>query len=311
MRRQRVTAVGLLQAVAIVTVLFSVVTSFDFLHRYVELFSHFRLQYLAVSLLLLITFAILRQPAYAGLLIAVTLFNASYTLPWYLDGALAASNNTLKILHANVLSTNDHYDRLLELVKAEDADIVLLQEVTPQWQAAMRPLLEKYPYNLVEARDGNFGIAMFSRVAFDAVTHVDSPPLQFPSIVARLTIGGTALTLISTHPMMPLGESNYAARNEQLKSVADIVTRANGAVVLAGDLNTAMWGANYRTLLHETKLRNARRGFGILPTWPTFMPIAMIPIDHVLVSSEVGVNEIRTGPGIGSDHLPLIATVAF
>jgi endonuclease/exonuclease/phosphatase (EEP) superfamily protein YafD len=163
----------------------------------------------------------------------------------------------------------------------------------------------------VEERDGNFGIALLSKYPLAATAVVASEPLGLATIVATLDISGRRLQLIGTHPMIPLGPRNYAARNTQLTAVSDLLRRSEGARVLIGDLNTSMWGLNYRTLEARSGLRNVRRGFGVLPTWPTFLPFAMIPIDHVLVSGEVGVLDVRTGPRIGSDHLPLLVTLTL
>jgi endonuclease/exonuclease/phosphatase (EEP) superfamily protein YafD len=126
-----------------------------------------------------------------------------------------------------------------------------------------------------------------------------------------MTVSGELLTLINTHPMIPLTRPNFEARNEQIHSIVALVNQAQGSVILTGDLNTSIWAGSYRALEENTGLRNTQRGFGILPTWPTFMPLAMIPIDHALVSENIGVVETRTGPRIGSDHLPLIVTVVL
>jgi endonuclease/exonuclease/phosphatase (EEP) superfamily protein YafD len=210
-----------------------------------------------------------------------------------------------------VQSTNTDYAGFLALLDNEQPDVVLVQEVSPAWAEELERLGGAWPHQVVEERDGNFGIALLSKYPLTATAIVASEPLGFPTIVATLDISGRRLQLVGTHPMIPLGPRNYAARNTQLTTVGDLLRRSGGARVLIGDLNTSMWDLNYRTLEARTGLRNARRGFGVRPTWPTFLPFAMIPIDHVVVSGEVGVVDVRTGPRIGSDHLPLVVTLTL
>lgn len=78
-----------------------------------------------------------------------------------------------------------------------------------------------------------------------------------------------------------------------------------------GDLNVTMWSSNYSKLIADSGLANSRKGFGILATWPMFFPLLSIPLDHCLVSPGIGINACRSGPDIGSDHLPLIVELAF
>ena len=92
----------LLQTAAIATVFFSTATVFDFAHRNIELFAHFRPQYLAVSVLLLIVFAALRKPVYAMLLLGSSAINASFVVPWYVGGAPISDDPDIRILSANV-----------------------------------------------------------------------------------------------------------------------------------------------------------------------------------------------------------------
>lgn len=302
---------GLLQVAAILTVLFSVLTAIDTRQHYIELFSHFRLQYLVASLLLLLVFAIKRRATYSLLLVVALTINAAYVLPCYSDSAKVTGDTRLKFLYANVRSKNRDHERLIDLINSEQPDFIFLQEISTHWLAALQPLHADYPFSYSAAREDNFGIAMWSRLPLASATHVDSPPLGYPTIVARTLMGDTDLMLISTHPMIPLGRDNFDARNAQLQSVSEIVAHASGEVMLLGDLNASVWDRHFRRFEGSTGLRSARRGNGVLPTWPTFMPVAMIPIDHVLVSSGIGIADIKTGPRIGSDHLPLIITVVL
>jgi endonuclease/exonuclease/phosphatase (EEP) superfamily protein YafD len=308
---RRISFAGLAQAAGVLTIAFSLLTLLTSNHHALQLFSHFRLQYLGAAILLTILFVVLRDRRYAVLLFTTAFINGAHVLPWYFDEPYQAGDNELTLLSVNVLSSSAEYGRLSTMLESERPDIVVLQEISFAWAEELERLKNQYPHSIVEARDGNFGIALLSTFPLASAATVASDPLGFPTIVATVDVGGQALQLVATHPMIPLGRRNFDDRNQQLVSVANLVRRMSGPRVLVGDLNTSLWDVNYKYLEARTGLRNARRGFGILPTWPTFFPPAMIPIDHILVSHEVGVTDVRTGPRIGSDHLPLLATLAL
>lgn len=311
MRRHRLSIAGLLQAAAFLTIAFSLCTLLPSDHYLLQLFTHFRLQYLVVTVLLLVVFAILRDLRYIAALAATALLNAALVVPWYFDRAPVRGSAPLTLLHANVLSTNTEHDAFLDLVAAEQPDLVVLQEVTPQWETVLRTLVADYPQQFVEARNDNFGIALLSRLPIVTASAVDSPPLGHPTIIADLVHSGRQFRIVASHPTIPVSRQLYDARNRQLENLVELVRLAKGPRILVGDLNVTMWDTNYRSLEARSGLRNARRGFGVAPTWPTFFPVAMIPIDHVLVSDDIGVVDVRTGPRIGSDHLPLLVTLAL
>ena len=73
----RVTLKGLFQAAAILVIVLSLATALPIDHHALQLFTHFRLQYLVVSVLLLVVLAAWHEPRYAIALFLVTLFNAN------------------------------------------------------------------------------------------------------------------------------------------------------------------------------------------------------------------------------------------
>ena len=83
--KKAISVAGLFEAAAIVLALSSVGTLFAEWHRTIELFSHFRLQYLGSSLLLLLVFAVMRRRNFSLMLVALVLLNA-----WY-PGTLATT----------------------------------------------------------------------------------------------------------------------------------------------------------------------------------------------------------------------------
>jgi len=305
--------IGMLQAAAAITVVFSIATLANSLHRFLELFSHFRLQYLVVAFVIAAIFAALRHRRWAMLMLAVTVVNTIPVAPWYLDGAdrPVEFDEKIHILFANVKSGNAKTQTMLRLIESENPDLIVLQEITETWATAMTTVKYGYPYHHIIPRHDNFGIAVYSRQPLLSVDVLSSPPLDLPSLLVQQRVGDTTVSYVTTHPIPPLGKSGFDARNEQLADIGVRVAALDGPAVLIGDLNTAVWGHHYKKLIADTGLTNASVGFGIIPTWPRQLPFAMIPIDQCLVTDDFAVLDIRSGPAIGSDHLPLIVTLGL
>lgn len=293
------------------TLFFSVVTAIGIDHHLAELFTHFRLQYFAASSLLIFVFAYLRDRIAIGAMLIVTVLNTWLIAPWYLADRPAGGETPIKLIHVNVHSMNTSYKDVIDFIADEDPDIVFVQEVTPEWAIQLAYLPPEYQTSYVAARADNFGIAVYSKMPFETIRQEVSPPLGYPTIVLTTKIGDSRATFISTHPTIPLDPDLYAARNEHIASIAEVIARTDGKIVFSGDMNASLWDPKLKEFESRTGLLNVRAGSGVLPSWPTFLPIAGIPIDHALVSPGIGVVEVRTGRRVGSDHLPLVVTLTL
>jgi len=79
---------------------------------------------------------------------------------------------------------------------------------------------------------------------------------------------------------------------------------------IVGDLNASPWQPAFRKLT-GAKWRDAADviGQGLRPTWPSWSPLPIAPVDHVLASPGLGVAGADTTNIAGSTHRALIVTL--
>lgn len=240
----------------------------------------------------------------------------------------------LRVLQLNVGFRTKSVDRIAAYLAASDADLVALEEVsTAAWRRLERLLAPRYAYRFAFPLDTAAGMALLSRVPFSEPTieYLADPGL--PSIATEIRLprhypvteirpGEEAgrdvsdvdahriveVGVLITHPFSPTTRYGWSLRNEQLRAVARYRTKLPDRAIVVGDLNVTSWSPVFVELLEETGLRDTRRGFGIQPTWPALgvANLALVPIDHVLVSPHFEVVSRKVGPYVGSDHLPVI-----
>lgn len=277
-------------------------------HRYLELVCHFRMQYMEASLFFLTFLALMRDWRWSVVAAACLILNGAAILPWYIQkpSRSEADGTKIRVLLSNVFTENRNSGALLSVIAAERPDVLVLQEVDDYWMHALEPLTSSFPFSISIPRSDNFGIAVFSRIPF---TQVDERPFgvtEVPSIAFDLKFIDEVISFVATHPLPPVRKEAFAARNAQLSAIAAFARQSPNPVVVIGDLNVTMWSAYYSSLIRDSGLRDCRKGFGVVPTWPTNMPFLRIPLDHCLLSRTIGVSSVRAGKNIGSDHLPLI-----
>jgi endonuclease/exonuclease/phosphatase (EEP) superfamily protein YafD len=284
-----------------------------------DLFSHFQIQYWlgAVFLTILLLLLRTRYPILIGLFCVALL--SAHVLTWYIPSS-GATTPFVKILFANVWEYNSNHAQILTLVRSEAPDFVLFAEASARWKKELDTLKDIYPYSTREKK----GELIYSKSDLKDTEIIDRDlRFQNVSIIRKLKHKGQEFTLIAAHPPSPTLVHNFFDRNKQLDELGNYLEHSTDNLIIAGDFNTSPWSPYYRKFAYRARLVNARQGFGLVPTWappsvrrlPEFLqPFLSVPIDHIFTRSgsiKLRATSFRTGPYIGSDHLPVIAEIGL
>ena len=278
-------------------------------HSYpAELLANFPLQYATVGALAAITFSLLRNRTGAILSVGFTLTQVVLLLPFYLNSTAASprEESEFTIMFANVFVSNGRHEAVRTLFREKRPDILVIAEFTPTWGHELSLVANEFPYTISKPQQDAFGIAVYSRVPLNQ----QSSPLTThrpPSIVTAAQLAGGAVSILATHALPPMNERMFARRNEQLRALARESRAQVGPTILIGDLNTTPWSPYFRQLERDSGLMNARLSHGLNASWPAGLTPWGIPIDHLLVSSQLQVLSFESVKIPGSDHDAVLA----
>lgn len=246
------------------------------------------------------------------LLVALGMTVGPVAWGWRLARPPSGASNSpwITVTTLNVLSRNDQSDRVLGHLESIDPDVFAILELTSTWHDRIQDrFATSHPYHRVQPSDhGNFGIGLYSRIAFQDAKVIDLGGVV-PSI--DVVLESPRVRILATHPVPPMSSENFDLRNRQLDQIARHLQTSPtpGAVVLMGDLNLTPWSPIFRDFVDASRLRPVRDGAGIRPTWyggPPYLPFGLV-LDHILVSDGVEPIEFAIGDDVGSDHRSVTA----
>jgi endonuclease/exonuclease/phosphatase (EEP) superfamily protein YafD len=296
----------LLYAVFILGLLLFAATFLSKYFWFFDLISHFRMQALAAFTITLLLFIFLKEKKIILVNALLVLFILVSILPYYIPNKQHHSTKkTTKFFYSNVLTSNQNFSGLIELIKKEKPDIVGLIEVNDDWESHMHCDLDEYKYKVSLPHDDNFGVLLLSKNEILKSEIKYFCDYELPSICASIKINSDTITFILTHTIPPTSSYDFAQRNLQLENISKYVNSASN-IIVAGDFNCSSFSQNFNRILENTDLRDSRIGFGLQPTWPTWAPVFYITLDHILISKKIHVAGRKTLDDFGSDHVPVM-----
>lgn len=272
-----------------------------------DLFAHFRIQYAVVLALACVTLLLLRRPRVAAVAltgaIATTASVIAYT-GWHLQPAQAASRD-FRFVTFNVFYRNRNLAGIANYLRRIDADVVALQELEAPQALQLAALLPSYPHVSAQAQS-RYGAIIFSRWPITTDETIELVPGGARVEKTVIDWRGRPVTLIGAHLHWPIYPRTAHLRNAELHELAQLARSIDGPLLVGGDFNITPWSPNFRDAVAESGLQDCAHGQGLVTTWPTFFAPASIRIDHCLASEDWRVVAMRTGPGLGSDHYPVV-----
>lgn len=238
----------------------------------------------------------------AAINLALVLGVGGFALPQ----AAPADARSVRVVSANVHGSMAALEQLAQLAQAYGADAVSAYEVPddltledvarlfPGLPDRALPSIGRHELKLI-AR------SMLAAREAGAITYTPFPSSH--GVIMRAHISD--VQLITTHPPSPGDPGLKMDRDTQLGQLADGLDESRPFVIL-GDFNTTPWGRAYQS---TPGVRAGDPRFD--GTFPAFAGLFGLPIDHVKFGGGLVLTAYRTGPSIGSDHLPLFATLAL
>lgn len=283
-----------------------------------------RVQLFWAALLLMVpTLALQGLSVAFWLLMAVALIQviyiAKFTPLWRrqsirADASLTADNRRhIRLLTANVKMSNRAYDRLIDLTRETEPDILMAIETDQRWcDALVGALGEEYPHRVEVPRDNGYGICMMSRLPLVEAEVRDLITDGVASVRTIVTLrSGAQIRLYLVHPEPPVVSHDTIGRDSEIAVIGMEAAKDRLPTIVTGDLNDVAWSTTTRRFQRLSGLADPRVGRGFFNTFHADHVWARWPLDHLFHDPIFRLLSVRRLPKIGSDHFPMYFELAL
>lgn len=282
-------------------------------HLYVALdvFAQFGAQFLTITIGFALGCILPRYRAVAGVAITAALIAGYSAWPHYVSrnldqGPFTAEpgEQVVRVAHFNTHATNHDNDAVAAEILRLDADVMTLIEFESERIPVIAKIRQRYPYTYVCHVVPHCNLAIISKVPFETTSGKGiwaGPPL------IKATLGGAlkGLTVYGVHTI------RFPRSRAQLKQYQNLVHELAGStskLLVMGDFNATPFSRLPSLLEQGTGLTRVTN----LPSWSATFGLPQVAIDHIFIGASLRVlAKEQIGNAAGSDHYPIVMTLAF
>lgn len=227
-----------------------------------------------------------------------------------------AGQESFKVMSYNIWGWNHEPEAMIKLIKQEQPDILLLQEVPPRLGRLLSSqLTDLYPdakLHLVYKAD--IGQAILSRYP---LTEVEESYRKGRILKVLADTPAGQIAVWDAHPFDPLP---WRPQYRQISALVEDIAATHQPLILAGDFNTTDQSQTYRMINQYLHNAHWEAGWGFGFSFPSTehrllhgkLPLpALVRIDHIFYSDHFFARSARTlSEAGGSDHFPVVAELS-
>jgi endonuclease/exonuclease/phosphatase (EEP) superfamily protein YafD len=222
---------------------------------------------------------------------------------------------SFKVAQFNLSAHSGDYSSFLNILRKEKANIVSIQEVTPDWANVLEDSLRiMYPhqcsYQTTNQTTQLYSLKVLSRVPFSVCDTLFCDNVPSLILSFKNTVKQKPVYIISTYIEPPLFTSAYKRLQKQLDTIAFKIKTINAPVITVGDYNVAASTNEVQLFRQMANLNDSRRGYRPSRADGHFS-LLDVPTDHIFYTNHFNCIDFQTISGVESERLGILGVYQF
>lgn len=222
--------------------------------------------------------------------------------------------STFSLLFSNVLDKNRDPQKLKDVTRRADPDIILTVETDGWWRDQLADFETTHPYTVQQPQTNGYGMLLYSRLELIDEQVKFLIENEIPSIHGKVRLrSGDIVELRCLHPRppFPTEDDTSTGRDAELLVVGKETKELDKPVVVFGDLNDVSWSHTNNLFQRISGLLDPRVGRGLYNTFHAVYPFMRFPLDHFFHSDHFRLVDLRRLDYVGSDHFPVFIKLSL